>query len=78
MHVMRADLLREDNRILLKDLRILTVQGFPQNTGEDKVTVKYYELATKTYGEMEVAADQRVKIICEGWCKIDQELDALL
>lgn len=77
-HVKRAEHLKEDDRILLKDLRILTVRGRPQNTGEDQVTVRYHELATKSTGEMVVATDQRVKVICEGWCIIDQELDKLL
>lgn len=77
-HIKRAEDLREDDRILLKDLRIFTVRGRPQHTGEDLVTIKYYQLATKTYDEMVVAADQRVKVLCEGWCKIDQELDLIL
>lgn len=77
-HIKRVEDLREDDRILLKDLRIFTVRARPQHTGEDLMTIKYHELATKTYDELVVPADQRVKVLCEGWCKIDQELDALL
>lgn len=78
MHIKQAQDLHEDDRILLKDLRIFTVQGKPRNSGVDEVTIRYYELATQTYGELVVAAEQHVKVICEGWCKIDQELDVLL
>jgi hypothetical protein len=77
-HLTRADDLKEDNRILLKDLRVLTVRARPQNTGVDEVTIRYYELATKSYDELVVACDQKVKVLCPDRCPICIAVDELI
>jgi hypothetical protein len=77
-HIKKAEDLREDDRILLKDLRVFTVQARPQNTAMDEVTVKYYELATQNRGDLVVAADQPVKVLCPDRCPICIAVDELI
>lgn len=76
-HPKRADDLIEDDRILLKDLRILTVRARPRPENQ-MVTIKYHELATKTYDELVVAPDQRVKVLCRNRCHICLAMDELI
>lgn len=76
-HLKRADDLREDDRILLKDLRILTVRGRPK-PADGSVTIRYYQLATKEYDELVVAPDQKVNVLCPDRCPICIDMDDLI
>lgn len=77
-HLRKAEDLKQDDRILLKDLRVLTVNARPNHTAEDQVTIKYYELATKTYDALVVASDQKVKVLCPDRCPICIAVDELI
>lgn len=80
-HIADVWRLIEDDRVLLKDLRVLTVLRIERGVGN--ITVHYYELATKERGTLEVPANQKVKLLCPyatgaGRCYLNRELDELL
>lgn len=75
-HTIAASRLTEDCRILLKDLRVLTVTRVERGVGW--LTIHYYELAAKERGSLEVSGAQQVKILCDGRCPISRELDHIL
>lgn len=73
---MPASTLIEDDRVLLKDLRVLTVvRVVPSDEGLD---IRYYELAAKQDGVLPVPATQMVKLLCAGKCYLSRQLDDLL
>lgn len=77
VHGVPANTLVEDDRILLRDLRVLLVAGTPR-VDDGQVTFKHFNLASGDRGSMTVAGRQTVKIICGGRCFISRELDGLL
>ena len=78
VHSVPADTLVEDDRILLRDLRVLTIVGSVQHEDLGQVTFKHFNLASGDRGSLTVPARQNVKLLCEGRCFISRELDMLL
>lgn len=72
VHTIQASTLKEDDRILLRDLRVLTVLRVNGNN------VRYHELATDLRGELLLDPTQKVKVLCEGRCSIDQAIADLI
>lgn len=67
-----AHTLKEDDRILLKDLRILTVTALVKQT--DGHTIRYYDLARAENGSLAVVKGQMVRLLVEGGAAIDNNL----
>lgn len=77
VHTTRVELLRDEDRILLKDLRILQVNGKP-NVTQGNVNIRWYQVASGERGALEVPVGSPVKIVCHNSCHIDKELESLL
>ena len=77
-HKFSAGRLVEGDRILLKDLRVLTVER--TRVERDSITVYYREISAKETGSLDLDIDRTITTICKslGWCRIDQELDTLI
>lgn len=78
VHTVKAETLREGDRLLLKDLRVLTVSSKPVVWAGGKIHVKFDDFAQKDRGSFDLEPDQKVRVICSGWCAIDQALADLL
>lgn len=76
VHTIRADMLQEEDRILLKDLRVLTVRSIIKD--DVAISVRHHELATDTRDVMVLAHDRELKILCEGRCPIDLAIADLI
>lgn len=77
IHNTQAIELREGDRVLLKDLRILTVSSRPV-LAEGTLTIKYENIATNERGVLEVAPSQKVRLICPGYCHIERDMEQIL
>lgn len=76
VHDVPADTLVREDRILLKDLRVLEITDV--QVDDDGITLQHYQLAAQERGTLTVPRNQRVKLLCGGRCYITRELDSLL
>lgn len=77
VHTQPVTSLVEGSRVLLKDLRILTLT-VPPIVSDEGVTIRWRQIATDETGSLTVPPDQKVKVLCPGWCDIDSALEEIL
>lgn len=81
VHTTQAYRLVQDDRILLKDLRVLNVAA-PLSEGSQKgyVRIRWFQTAGNNRGELDVPASQLLKIICgsERGCSVGREVAELI
>jgi len=75
VHTVNARDLKRDDRILLKDLRVLVVTRVAHGS---PTVFDYRNDAARDTGRMETDPLQKLKVLCEGWCPIEEELADLL